>query len=77
LTWMNPINIPNSPAWGTLDVDSTGNLFIGGVNLTTGRIWCVRSINAKNGGVVPTFDRSTAVNLGGDIVLPSRSIRKV
>jgi hypothetical protein len=67
-TWMDPINIPNSPAWGTLDVDSTGNLFIGGVNLTTGRISCVRSINAKNGGVVPTFDRSTAVNLGGDIV---------
>jgi len=38
------------------------------VNLTTGRIWCVRSTNAKNGAVVPTFDRSTAVNLGGDIV---------
>jgi elongation factor P hydroxylase len=68
LTWMNPINIPNSPAWGTLDVDSLGNLFIGGVNLTTNGIWCVRSTNAKNGGVVPTFDRSTAVNLGGDIV---------
>src|SRR5580765_5970347 len=68
LTWMNPINIPNSPAWGTLDVDSVGNLFIGGVNLTTNRIWCVRSTNAKNAGVVPTFDRSTAVNLGGDIV---------
>ena len=68
LTWMDPINIPNSPAWGTLDVDSAGNLFIGGVNLNTGRIWCVRSINAKNGGVVPTFDRSTPVNLGGDIV---------
>jgi FG-GAP-like repeat len=68
VTWLDPINIPNSPAWGTLDVDSAGNLFIGGVNLTTGRIWCVRSINAKNGAVVPTFDRSTAVNLGGDIV---------
>jgi VCBS repeat protein len=67
LTWMDPINIPNSPAWGTLDVDSTGNLFVGGVNLTTNRIWCVRSTNAKNGGVIPTFDRSTAVNLGGDI----------
>jgi hypothetical protein len=67
-TWLDPINIPNSPAWGTLDVDSAGNLFIGGVNLNTGRIWCVRSTNAKNGGVVPTFDRSTAVNLGGDIV---------
>ena len=68
LTWMDPINIPNSPAWGTLDVDSVGNLFIGGVNLTTNGIWCVRSTNAKNAGVVPTFDRSTAVNLGGDIV---------
>src|SRR5512133_874720 len=68
LTWMNPINIPNSPAWGTLDVDFNGNVFIGGVNLNTGRIWCVRSSNAKNGGVVPTFDQSTAVNLGGDIV---------
>jgi hypothetical protein len=68
LSWMNPINIPNSPAWGTLDVDSAGNLFIGGVNFNTGQIWCVRSINAKNGGVVPTFDQSTPVNLGGDIV---------
>ncbi len=68
VTWMDPINIPNSPAWGTLDVDSAGNLFIGGVNFNTGRIWCVRSINAKNGGVVPTFDQSTAVNFGGDIV---------
>jgi hypothetical protein len=67
-TWLDPINIPNSPAWGTLDVDSDGNLFIGGVNLNTGGIWCVRSTNAKNGAVVPTFDRSTAVNLGGDIV---------
>jgi hypothetical protein len=68
LSWMNPINIPNSPAWGTLDVDSNGNLFIGGVNLNTNQIWCIRSINAKNGAVVPTFDRSTAVNLGGHIV---------
>jgi len=69
LSWMNPINIPNSPAFGTLDVDSDGNLFIGGVNLNTNRIWCVRSRNAKNRAVVPTFDQSTAVNLGGDIVV--------
>src|ERR1051325_7236817 len=67
VTWMNPINIPNSPAWGTLDVDSNGNLFIGGVNLNTNQIWCVRSSNAKNGGVIPSFDQSTAVNMGGNI----------
>ena len=66
-TWLTPINIPNSASWGTLDVDTTGNLFIGGVNLGTGQIWCIRSTNAKNGGVTPTFDQSTAVNLGGDI----------
>jgi len=69
LTWLDPINIPNSPAWGTLDVDSDGNVFVGGVNLTTGQIWCVRSTDAKNGAVVPTFDQSTAVSLGGDIVV--------
>ena len=66
-TWMNPINIPNSPAWGTPDVDANGTLFIGGVNFNTGQIWCVRSSNAKNGAITPTFDHSTAVNLGGDI----------
>lgn len=66
-TWLNPINIPNFPAWGTLDVDSNGTLFIGGENLGTGQIWCERSTNAKNAAVTPTFDQSTAVNLGGQV----------
>ncbi len=66
-TWLNPINIPNSPTWGTLDVDTNGNLFIAGVNQSTGQIWCIRSSNAKNGAVTPSFDQSTLVNLGGDI----------
>lgn len=66
-TWLNPINIPNSPAWGTPDVDSNGLLYIGGVNLNTGQIFCERSSNARDGGVTPTFDQSTSVNLGGDI----------
>ena len=68
-TWMDPILIPKSPQWGTLDVDTNGNLFIGGVNPNTGQMWCIRSTNAKNGGVTPSFDRSTAVNLGGKLVL--------
>jgi len=65
--WLNPVDIPNSPAWGTLDVDSTGTLFIGGVNLDTNQIWCERSTNAKIAGVTPSFDQSTDVDLGGDI----------
>ena len=66
--WMNPINIPNSPIWGTLDVNSNGDLFIGGVNGDTLQNWCVRSSNARNGGIIPTFDQATAVSLGGNIV---------
>ena len=68
VTWSDPINLPNQPAWGTLDVDSAGNLFIGGVNLNTNQNWCDLSIDARNGAVTPSFVRSTPVNLGGDIV---------
>jgi hypothetical protein len=66
-TWMNPINLPNTPRWGTLDVNADGNLFIGGVNLNTGQLWSLRSSNAKNGAVTPTFDLKTPVSLGGTV----------
>ncbi|HEY1583171.1 MAG TPA: dockerin type I domain-containing protein [Chthoniobacterales bacterium] len=67
VTWLNPVSIPNSPSWGTPDVDSNGTLYIGGVNLNTGQIWCERSTNAKDSASTPTFDQSTKVNLGGSI----------
>src|SRR5215472_1373181 len=67
VTWQAPISVPHSPIYGTLDVDTNGNLFIGGwVSGSTFR--CVRSSNAQNGGQTPTFDQNTAVNLGGTIV---------
>ena len=72
LTWRDPVFIPNSPIWGTLDVDTTGNLFISGVNPDTGQVWCIRSSNAKNAGIKPSFDQATPVNLGGEI--PSTAI---
>ena len=65
VTWMNPINIPNNVQTGTLDVDTNGNLFIGG---TSGSFWCLRSANAQNGSVTPTFDQVTSVSLGGSLV---------
>ncbi|MFZ1217725.1 MAG: hypothetical protein WAO00_00460 [Chthoniobacterales bacterium] len=67
LTWMDPIDIPNRPAFGTLDVDSGGNLFLGGFNANTQTYWCVRSSDAKNSKVIPSFDRVTQFNLGGII----------
>ncbi|MDQ6765712.1 MAG: FG-GAP-like repeat-containing protein [Verrucomicrobiota bacterium] len=66
-TWLNPINIPNLPAWGTLDVDSNGTLFLAGVNFNTNQIWCERSTNVKDANATPSFDLSTPVNLGGTI----------
>ncbi|HEY3661677.1 MAG TPA: hypothetical protein VGL24_00820 [Chthoniobacterales bacterium] len=63
VTWQNPINIPNSPAYGTQDVDTNGNLFIGGEGSNT--FYCERSSNAQMATQTPTFDRSTAVNMGG------------
>jgi hypothetical protein len=49
--------------YGTLDVDSNGNLFIGGEGSST--FFCVRSSNAQIATQTPIFDRSTAVNMGG------------
>ncbi len=66
VTWMSPINIPDSPVWGTLDVDTNGNLFIGGGDFGS-QFYCIRSSNAQNGNVTPTFDQTTSVNLGGSI----------
>jgi hypothetical protein len=67
VTWMTPINIPNAPQTGTLEVDTNGNLFIGGVSGGS-QFWCIRSSNAQNGSVTPTFDQMTAVNLGGTLI---------
>ena len=64
VTWQNPITIPHAPIYGTLDVDTNGNLFIGGEGST---FFCVRSSNAQIGSQTPTFDRSTSVNMGGFI----------
>jgi hypothetical protein len=64
-TWLDPIDIPNAPEIGTLDVDTSGNLFLGGFNPNFLQFWCVRSSDAKNSALTPTFDQTTAVDMGG------------
>src|SRR5205823_689575 len=59
ITWQAPIVIPNEPTDGTLDVDSNGNLFIGGEGFSP--FYCVRSSNAQFGNQTPTFDQVTQV----------------
>src|SRR6059058_3140283 len=45
VTWQAPISIPNSPIYGTLDVDTNGNLFVGGEGFS--QFFCERSSNAQ------------------------------
>jgi hypothetical protein len=67
-TWQATINLPNSIQFGTLDVDTNGNLFVGGEPASgSGGFYCLRSSNAQNGSQTPTFDRITNVNLGGQL----------
>ena len=66
VTWQAPIAIPpvsDSPTDGTLDVDTNGNLFVGGEGFSA--FYCVRSSNAQIGNQTPTFDQVTTVNMGG------------
>lgn len=64
VTWQSPVTIPNSPVYGSLDVDTNGNVYLGGEGNT---FYCIRSSNAQIGNQTPTFDRVTAVNMGGDL----------
>ena len=66
ITWQSPINVPNDTDTGTLDVDTNGNLFVGGGGSP---FRCLRSSNAQNPNVTPpTFDQNVIVNLGGDLI---------
>jgi len=67
VTWMTPIGIPNSADLGTLDVDTNGNVFIGGEGEFNNQFYCIRSSNAQIGNQTPTFDQVTAVNMGGGL----------
>ena len=67
ISWESPLSIPNSVVWGTLDVDTNGNLFVAGAADSTSPFYCLRSSNAQNPNVTPTFDRVTQVNLGGSL----------
>ncbi|PYJ01387.1 MAG: hypothetical protein DMF00_05095, partial [Verrucomicrobia bacterium] len=65
VTWQATVGVPNSADLGTLDVDTNGNLFIGGEGGFNSQFYCIRSSNAQIGNQTPTFDQVTTVNMGG------------
>ena len=67
ITWSTPINLPNDTDTGALDVDTNGNLFIGGSDFN-GEFRCLRSSDAQNGNPTITFDQNTLVDLDGFLI---------
>lgn len=67
-TWMNPIETPDRPYYGTFDVNSGGDLFHVGVGDTLGCFIVNRSLNAKFAGQTPVFDVTAQVDLGGCVL---------
>jgi hypothetical protein len=65
VTWQSPISPPNFTDTGTLEVDINGNLFVGGGGSP---FRCLRSSNARDPGVTPSFDQNVTVDLGGDLI---------
>ncbi len=59
------VSIPNDPRWGTLAVNSEGDLYVGG---TIGFDFQVsKSTNAKNPSVIVSWNMNTVVSLDGSI----------
>jgi hypothetical protein len=65
VTWQSPISPPNFTDTGTAEVDINGNLFVGGGGSP---FRCLRSSNAQNPQVTPSFDQNVTVDLGGDLI---------
>jgi hypothetical protein len=66
IAWSNPVALPQTPFWGTLDVGPRGELYLFGWNGSG--FWLTRSLNATNHSVPLAFDLSTQVNLGGNLI---------
>ena len=64
-TFDGPFVLPQHPKWGTNDVGPDGELYIVGTTLSgTGHLM-LRSDNARNAGVTPTFPLIRSISLGG------------
>lgn len=65
-SWSNPISLPLTPMFGTVDVGPDGEVYVGGIeNNNFGSFVVVRSDNAKNGSQTPTFPIQARANMGG------------
>lgn len=65
--WMDPINLPDQPVWGVMDIGLNSELYLVGTDGSQPSLRFLRSSNAKNGAVTPSFDMSVFVDMNGDL----------
>jgi hypothetical protein len=70
LTYEGPYAFPDKPKWGTLDVGPLGQLYVVGARLGPGAFpsphLFMRSPNAQNPAVTPSFGAGIELDLGGE-----------
>ena len=66
LNWANPLELPEIPVWGVLDVGSNGELYQFGWG--GGQFWLNRSTNATNQAGAISFGLTSTVNLAGSLL---------
>ena len=65
-SFSHPIRIPATPIFGTLDVDSDGDMYVLGIDPNNWSTFLVaKSTNAKYAQYIPSFDMVTPMYLGG------------
>jgi hypothetical protein len=66
----HPVRIPSTPIFGTLDVDSDGNLFLVGISPSDlSKFYVSKSSNAKDAAATVTFDWTRQVYMAGSMKL--------
>jgi hypothetical protein len=75
VTWESPVTYdpagspPARPVFGLVAVGPDGAVYVAGSenSTDTDTFWVVKSTNAQDAAVTPTFDQITTVNLGGSL----------
>jgi hypothetical protein len=68
LTYMEPIELPGTPVFGTIDVGPDGAVYVAGINnpsFNNSNFRLTQSTDAQNPALAPTFSPAVSVAMGG------------
>ncbi len=68
-TWSTPIEVPNRPVFGSVNVGPDGEVYVAGVpnSASTDEFWVVKSTTVQNPLQTPAFQQAVQVNMGGSL----------